>query len=44
VLDLACEEVDTSTHVIIHLEHAIEQQDLECEERTVAIATLEHQL
>jgi hypothetical protein len=44
VLDLTCEEVDTRTHVIIHLEHAIEQQDLECEERTVAIATLEQQL
>jgi hypothetical protein len=40
-LDLAREEVNTHTHAIIHLEHAIEQQDLELEERTATIATLE---
>jgi len=43
-LDLAREEVDTRTHAIIHLEHAIEQQDLELEERAATIATLEQQL
>jgi hypothetical protein len=36
--------VDTRTHAIIHLEHAIEQQDLELEERAATIATLEQQL
>jgi hypothetical protein len=36
--------VNTRTHVIIHLEHTIEQQDLELEERVATIATLEQQL
>jgi hypothetical protein len=38
------EEVDTRTHAIIHLEHAMEQQDHELEERAATIATLEQQL
>jgi hypothetical protein len=38
------EEVDTRTHAIIHLEHAIEKQDLDLEERAVMIITLEQQL
>jgi hypothetical protein len=36
--------VDECTHVIIHLEHHVEQQDLDLEERAVMIATLEQQL
>jgi hypothetical protein len=33
--------VDECTHVIIYLEHHVEQQDLDLEERAVMIATLE---
>jgi hypothetical protein len=33
--------VGERTHVIIHLEHANEQQDLELEERGAVIAPLE---
>jgi hypothetical protein len=36
--------LDKHTHTIIHLEHHIEQQDLELEERAVMIADLEQQL
>ena len=36
--------VDERTHAIIHLEHHVEQQDLELEERAVMIADLEQQL
>jgi hypothetical protein len=36
--------VDERTHVIIHLEHANEQQDLELKERAVVIASLEQQV
>jgi hypothetical protein len=36
--------LDELTHAIIHLEHHIEQQDLELEERAVMIADLEQQL
>jgi cell division protein FtsB len=43
-LDTTREEVGTHSHVIIHLEHAMEQQDLKLEERAVTIATLEKQL
>jgi hypothetical protein len=39
-LDLALEEVDTCTHVFVHLEHIVEMQDLELEERAMMIATL----
>jgi uncharacterized protein (DUF3084 family) len=43
-LDTAREVLDERTHAIIHLEHHIEQQDLELEERAVTIANLEQQL
>jgi hypothetical protein len=36
--------LDEHTHAIIHLEHHIEQQDLELEERAAMIANLEQQL
>jgi hypothetical protein len=36
--------VDERTHMIIHLEHHVEQQDLDLEERAVMIATLKQQL
>jgi hypothetical protein len=41
---VSCELVDERTHVIIHLEHANEQQDLELKERAVVIASLEQQV
>jgi hypothetical protein len=40
-LDPAREMLDERTHVIIHLEHHVEQQDLELEQRAVMIADLE---
>jgi TolA-binding protein len=43
-LDAACEMLDERTHMIIHLEHHIKQQDLELEERAAMIADLEQQL
>jgi hypothetical protein len=43
-LDTAREMLDEHTHAIIHLEHHIEQQDLELEERAATIADLEQQL
>jgi hypothetical protein len=43
-LDAAREMLDVLTHVIIHLEHHIEQQDLELEQRAAMIADLEQQL
>jgi hypothetical protein len=43
-LDTAREMLDECTHAIIHLEHHVEQQDLELEERAVMIADLEQQL
>jgi hypothetical protein len=36
--------LDERTHVIIHLEHHVEQQDLELEERAAMIVDLEQQL
>jgi hypothetical protein len=36
--------LDERTHVIIHLEHHIEQQDLVLEERAAMITNLEQQL
>jgi hypothetical protein len=36
--------LDERTHAIIHLEHHVEQQDLELEEWVVMIADLEQQL
>jgi hypothetical protein len=43
-LDAAREMLDERTHVIIHLEHHIEQQDVELDQRAVTIADLEQQL
>jgi hypothetical protein len=40
-LDACRVEVDERTHVIIHLEHTNEQQDLELEERAAVITSLE---
>jgi hypothetical protein len=36
--------LDERMHTIIHLEHHVEQQDLELEERAAAITNLEQQL
>jgi hypothetical protein len=43
----ACQQLDTTramvderTHAIVHLEHHVEQQDLDLEERAMMIATL----
>jgi hypothetical protein len=36
--------VDTQTHAIVHLEHAIKMQDLELEERAAKTTTLDQQL
>jgi hypothetical protein len=36
--------LDERTHVIIQLEHHVEQQDLDLEQRAVMIADLEQQL
>jgi predicted metal-dependent hydrolase len=43
-LDAACEMLDERTHAIIHLEHHVEQQDLDLEQRAATIANLEQQL
>jgi hypothetical protein len=43
-LDAAREMLDVRTHTFIHLEHHVEQQDLEIEQRAVTIANLEQQL
>jgi hypothetical protein len=44
LLNIAHEEVDIHTHGIIHLEHHVEAQDAELEERTEMIPNLEQQL
>jgi hypothetical protein len=44
LLHITHEEVETRTHGIIHLEHHVEVQDAELEERVEAIANLEQQL
>jgi hypothetical protein len=44
LLDITREEVETRTHVIIHLEHHVEVQDAMLEERAETIANLEQQL
>jgi hypothetical protein len=41
LLDIADEEVDIRTHGIIHLEHHVEAQDAELEERAKMITNLE---
>jgi hypothetical protein len=43
-LDASREMLDVRMHAIIHLEHHIEQQDLELEQRAATIANLEQQL
>jgi hypothetical protein len=43
-LDITPEEVDIHTHGIIHLEHHMETQNAELEERAETIANLEQQL
>jgi hypothetical protein len=43
-LDAAREMLDESSHAIIHLEHHIEQQDLELEKKAAMITDLEQQL
>jgi hypothetical protein len=44
LLDITREEVETRTHEIIHLEHHVEVQDTELEERAETITNLEQQL
>jgi hypothetical protein len=44
LLDITCEEVETCTHGIVHLEHHVEMQDDKLEEREEMIANLEQQL
>jgi hypothetical protein len=44
LLDITREEVDTRTHGIIHLEHHVETQDVELEDRAEVITNLEQQL
>jgi hypothetical protein len=44
LLDITRKEVETRTHGIIHLEHHVEVQDVEIEERAEMIADLEQQL
>jgi predicted nucleic acid-binding Zn-ribbon protein len=43
-LDAAREMLDERTHAIIHLEHHVEKQDLDLEQRATTIADLEQQL
>jgi hypothetical protein len=44
LLDITCEEVETRTHGIIHLEHHVEEQDAKIEEGAETIANLVQQL
>jgi hypothetical protein len=44
LLNIIHEEVDICTHGIIHLEHHVETQDAELEERAEMIADLEQQV
>jgi hypothetical protein len=44
LLDITREEVVIHTHGIVHLEHDVEAQDVELEERAEIIANLEQQL
>jgi hypothetical protein len=44
LLDITREEVETRTHGIVHLEHHMEVQDTELEERVEMNADLEQQL
>jgi hypothetical protein len=40
LLDITREEVETCTHGIVHLDHNMEAQDVELEERVETIADL----
>jgi hypothetical protein len=44
LLDITREEVETRTHGIVYLEHHMEAQDAELEERVEMITDLEQQL
>jgi hypothetical protein len=44
LLNIPREEVDIHTHGIVHLEHHVETQDAELEERAEIITDLEQQL
>jgi hypothetical protein len=44
LLDITRDEVETRTYGIIHLEHYVEAQDVELEERVEMIADLEQHL
>jgi hypothetical protein len=44
LLDITCEEVVTRTHGIVHLEHHVEAQDIELEERAEMITNIKQQL
>jgi hypothetical protein len=44
LLDITHEEVETHTHGIVHLEHHMEAQEAELEERVEMITNLEQQL
>jgi hypothetical protein len=44
LLDITHVEVDIRTHWIVHLEHHMEAQDAELEERAKMIANLKQQL
>jgi hypothetical protein len=44
LLDITCEEVETHTHMIVHLEHHVEAWDAKLEERAEMITDLEQQL
>jgi hypothetical protein len=44
LLELAQEEVDMRTHAIVHLENAVEMQDLELDDREEQFASLVQQV
>jgi hypothetical protein len=44
LLDITHEEVEIRTHGIIHLEHHVETQDAELEERAEMVTDLKQQL
>jgi hypothetical protein len=44
LLNITCEEVETRIHGIVHLEHHMEAQDTELEERAEMIVDLEQQM
>jgi hypothetical protein len=44
LLDIICEEVETRTHGIVHLEHHVDAHDADLEKRVEMITDLEQQL